>query len=28
VVSTEKVEVEIKVDKHVNPIRELFQKLC
>jgi len=28
VVSTEKVEVEIKVDKHVNPIGELFQKLC
>jgi len=27
VVSTEKVEVEIKVDKHVNPIGELFQKL-
>lgn len=27
VVSTEKVEVEIKVDKHVNPIGKLFQKL-
>jgi uncharacterized Ntn-hydrolase superfamily protein len=27
VVSTEKVEVEIKVDKHVNPVGELFQKL-
>ena len=27
VVRTEKVEVEIKVDKHVNPIGELFQKL-
>jgi len=27
VVSTEEVEVEIKVDKHANPIGELFQKL-
>jgi uncharacterized Ntn-hydrolase superfamily protein len=27
VVGTEKVEVEIKVDKHVNPIEELFRKL-
>jgi uncharacterized Ntn-hydrolase superfamily protein len=27
VVSTEKLEVEIKVDKHVNPIGELFQRL-
>ncbi|MCW3993977.1 MAG: DUF1028 domain-containing protein, partial [Candidatus Bathyarchaeota archaeon] len=27
VVSTEKVEVEIKVDKHVNPIGELFGRL-
>jgi uncharacterized Ntn-hydrolase superfamily protein len=27
VISTEKVEVEIKGDKHVNPIGELFQKL-
>ena len=27
VVSTEKVEVEIKIAKHVNPIGELFQKL-
>ena len=27
VVSTEKVEVEIKVDKHVNPIGELFRRL-
>jgi len=27
VVSTEKVEVEIKVDKHVNPIGELLQKI-
>jgi len=27
VVSAEEVEVEIKVDKHVNPIGELFQKL-
>ena len=27
VVSTEKVEVEIKVDKHVNPIGKLLQKL-
>jgi len=26
-VSTEKVEVEIKIDKHINPIGELFQKL-
>lgn len=27
VVGTEKVEVKIKIDKHVNPIRELFRKL-
>jgi uncharacterized Ntn-hydrolase superfamily protein len=27
VVSTEKVEVEIKVDKHVNPVGELFRRL-
>lgn len=27
VVSTEKLEVEIKVDKHVNPIGELFRRL-
>jgi len=27
VASTEKVEVEIKVDKHANPIEKLFQKL-
>ena len=27
VVSTEKVEVEIKIDTHVNPIKELFRKL-
>ena len=27
VVSTEEVEVEIKVDKHANPIEKLFQKL-
>jgi uncharacterized Ntn-hydrolase superfamily protein len=27
VVSTEKVEVKIRIDKHVNPIGELFQKL-
>jgi len=27
VISTEKVEVEIKIDKHVNPIEELFRRL-
>jgi uncharacterized Ntn-hydrolase superfamily protein len=27
VVSTEKVEVEVKIDRHVNPIKELFRKL-
>lgn len=27
IVSTEKVEVEIKIDRHVDPVRELFRKL-